>query len=84
MMLLGRRSTQSHLPLLDVFPHVFELMEAQFAGAVTLKGLELKALTYRCRLDVLNIKNKKLCSVFNSTCPQCHDHIYSTQLKTNK
>lgn len=40
-----KRAPQSHLPLLDVLPHVFELMEAQFSRAVTLEGLELKALT---------------------------------------
>lgn len=56
-MLFERSATPSHLPLLDVFPHVFELMEAQFSGAVTLKGLELKALTYGRRLEALNDVN---------------------------
>lgn len=52
MMLTERGNAQAHLPLLDVSPHVFELTEAQFPSAVTLNGLELKALAYERRLDI--------------------------------
>lgn len=61
-MLFERSATQSHLPLLDVFPHVFELVEAQFSGAVTLKGVELKAPTYGRRLEVINVDVVSLCA----------------------
>lgn len=57
MSLHERSGSRSHLPLLDVLPHVFELMEAQLSGAVALKGLELSALTYRAPLEVFKHQN---------------------------